>query len=200
MPRQSSKIECTCKFCDRIFLVHRSSYQRGEGIYCSPKCYRDSPEIPLIDRFFRFIGRKQTNGCIPWIGGTGRNGYGSIAFGRTKPKTLLVASRVSYELFRGQIPDGLYVLHDCPDGDNPNCVNPYHLFLGTQADNMADMAKKGRSTRGIRNAQAKLTYNIAQEIRKRYAESGLSQSAIAREFCVSQATICNVVKNNHWTE
>lgn len=88
--------------------------------------------------------------CWLWIGGTNGH-YGTIkkrppspAPGIYPPIEYLYAHRVAYLLYRGNIPDGLEVCHDCPAGDNPLCVNPSHLFLGTQQDNIQDMHRKSR--------------------------------------------------------
>jgi hypothetical protein len=92
----------------------------------------------LKQRFWDKVGVANAQGCWPWIGAKMYYGYGKI---RNHYKTV-GAHRVSYELNVGKIPDGYCVLHKC---DNPECVNPDHLFLGTQADNLKDMFKKGRN-------------------------------------------------------
>lgn len=80
------------------------------------------------------------NACWIWNGATDGSGYGQVKnLGK-----ILKAHRVSYELYIGPIPEGLCVLHNCPEGDNPACVNPNHLWLGTKLDNTQDMIAKGR--------------------------------------------------------
>lgn len=83
-------------------------------------------------------------GCWLWTSSLGRKGYGLVQDGR-KPRS---AHRRAYIYSHGPIPDGLFVLHRC---DVPCCINPHHLFLGTQADNMADMRAKGRGKTGLHN-------------------------------------------------
>ena len=93
-----------------------------------------------IGRFEAKVNRVATpGGCHLWTAGA-RHGYGDIAVRGKHIK----AHRMAWEIANGPIPDGLWVLHDCPAGDNPSCCNPAHLWLGTHADNMADMAAKGR--------------------------------------------------------
>lgn len=124
-------------------------------------------------------------------------GYGRISIGGA----LYVAHRVAWRLFRGPIPTGSRVLHNC---DNPPCVNPEHLFLGTQADNISDAASKGRlvpptrpresAPRGERSPQAKLTTSHVIAIRA----STRSHSALAREFHVTPQAIAAVRGRRTW--
>lgn len=93
------------------------------------------PHVPLIDRFFKYI--QETGGCWNWMSGRIPTGYGYLTL-RGKN---VYAHRLSWTIFFGPIPEGLCVLHRC---DNPSCVRPDHLFLGTLSDNSIDMWRKGR--------------------------------------------------------
>lgn len=99
---------------------------------------------PLVERFLSKV--EKTDTCWLWKANLTKDGYGRLNVGGVHGRMCL-AHRVSYELFIGPIPDGLNVLHDC---DTPGCVNPEHLFAGTQADNMKDMLAKGRWNGGRR--------------------------------------------------
>ena len=133
--------------------------------------------------------------CWLWTGYKTAQGYGQIGIKRV----LRYAHRVSWELAYGQIPDGLCVLHRC---DNPPCVRPDHLFLGTRADNTADMLAKDRHRtvplRGDQNGNAKLTASQVALIRALYAVGGISQRQLARQFGVVQGTIVHVLAGRTW--
>lgn len=99
----------------------------------------------------RFWSKVQKNGedqCWVWTAKKFRFGYGQFQFRRGS----YIAHRISWVIAHGPIPDGMCVLHNCPDGDNPSCVNPSHLWLGTTQDNIRDCVAKGRSGRGVPKA------------------------------------------------
>jgi len=129
------------------------------------------------------------SGCHLWFGHVDERGRGMLRINRR----LTFASRVSWTIHRGPIPEGIHVLHRC---DTPMCVNPRHLFLGTHDDNMRDMAVKGRhaNVAGQRNAAAKLTDADVRAIRS----STETQMTLAARFQVSQATISDVRRLKKW--
>lgn len=94
----------------------------------------------LADRFFKHVNK--TDSCWLWTASKNHKGYGQFGIGSRKNIKMVKAHRASWILHNGEIPEGLFVLHTC---DIRHCVNPAHLFLGTNADNMCDMISKGRS-------------------------------------------------------
>lgn len=125
--------------------------------------------------------------CWVWTASLTHNGYGQT----TSPLGAR-AHRVSYQLHVGPIPEGMCVLHRC---DNRACVNPDHLFLGTHADNMADMLAKGRDKRvGNQNARSVLTEEQVLDIR---ADTG-TQRGIADKYGVGKSTIANILQRHTW--
>ena len=128
--------------------------------------------------------------CWEWQAGTFRDGYGSFRVGGKLKK----AHRVAYLLSHGNLPDGLCVCHQC---DNPACVRPSHLFLGTLADNNHDRAQKGRGINGERNHKAKLTESDVQRIRLLLAE-GRTQPSIATEFGINRHHVGHIGSGKSW--
>lgn len=144
-------------------------------------------------RFWKMVDR--SGDCWEWQGAK-LKGYGQLTMGNRR----WLAHRLAWIFTNGEIPDALWVLHKC---DNPPCVRPDHLFLGTQFDNMADAASKGRMPGpglcGENVATAKLTEQDVREIRALH-ESGMPQRAIARRFRVTRQNVRCIVRRITWKE
>jgi hypothetical protein len=144
----------------------------------------------LSDHFFAQVPQPDI-GCWLWPGSITINGYGRLQFhGQT-----FMAHRAAYELAYGPIPRGTLVCHHC---DEPRCVRPDHLFLGSSAENQADMTRKNRGRVGERNGHAILTAEEVTAIRQRYAEGGITQQRLGYMFGVSQLTVSDIVTRKSW--
>lgn len=146
-----------------------------------------------IARFWVKVDRTG-DGCWEWTAGRYRNGYGQFGVGTFAAQVKVYAHRMAYELLVGPIPDGLLVCHRC---DNRTCCNPAHLFLGTYADNNRDCQRKGRKPHGETASFSILTDEKVRAIRTRRA-AGETGRALAVEYGVSGATICNVFRGKTW--
>jgi hypothetical protein len=153
--------------------------------------------IPLIERFERCLPPVLHDGrCWEWEGGRSKAGYGKILGPPPARKTLL-AHRVAWEAHNAEpIPPGLMVCHSC---DNPCCVNPSHLFLGSHLDNMADMVRKGRASaqRGAAAAASKLAERDILAIRQAGA-AGIAQASIASRFNTTRSNVSAILRGKTW--
>jgi HNH endonuclease len=164
-------------------------------------------------RFWTQVERTET--CWLWRGYRNANGYGMIGLSSKN----MLAHRLSYEMHFGPIPPGLSCCHHC---DNPSCVRPEHLFVGTKADNMQDMVRKGRHwvhtkpellrfgdrnvsrlypetrPRGEQVKLAKVTAEQVKEIRRLYRDEQWKQNALAAVFGISHRTISLIVRYKTW--
>lgn len=150
----------------------------------------------ISERFWSKVDKSGgQDACWPWMAFCQPKGYGRFGIQRSDGSWgRIQAHRLSYELTYGAIPDDLHVLHHC---DNPPCCNPTHLFLGTNADNVADRVAKGREagiSRGEENGRAKLTADLVRLIR---AATG-SQRAISKRFGISKAHVERVRNGKSW--
>jgi hypothetical protein len=184
----SSKITSVCPQCGAEFTHYPSQPRR----FCSDACYRMASRRPYLQRTAERLKQfTDAETCWPWPGHVNSYGYGVLW-------PSIAAHRAAWELSNGQIPDGLCVCHKC---DNPPCCNPNHLFLGTHADNMADMANKGRQPkhrrvrpRPERQVAAKLTDAQVIEIRTS-PETG---RAAATRFNVSTSLVSLIRLGQRW--
>lgn len=154
--------------------------------------------MKIEDRLQSKITVNERCGCWEWNGAK-RNGYGRMIVGSRTDGTRHSASahRVAYEVWKGPIGEGLEVCHKC---DNPSCINPDHLFLGTRADNMADRAMKGRNITFIGEEQprAKLTRKIVKNARWERAYKGTSFQELADRYGVCKRTMQDAINGKNW--
>lgn len=148
-----------------------------------------------LNRFWTKVDKSGgEDACWLWTAGLFENGYGVFLLN----KKLKKAHRISWELAYGEIPEHLMVLHDCPDGDNPACVNPKHLWLGTHKQNMTDRNQKKRQMHGEHHFNAKLTLEQVVEIRHLFDQGTWTQTDLARKFGMSSVQIRKIVHNIQW--
>jgi hypothetical protein len=205
--------DLVCSACGSTFRAQ--TYPSRPRKYCSRECEHRAhaqrpPALSEDERFWSKVDK--TGDCWAWTGAKTR-GYG--AFQRSKARGTVIASRMAYELMIGPVPDGMIVCHRC---DNPACVRPDHLFLGTDADNARDKLAKGREghggaagdangsrlhpealVRGEAHPSARLTWLEVNEIRQRFAAGSVRKADLAREYGVSQGTIGSVLSGKTWT-
>lgn len=186
---------CVCE-CGTKRIVYGETIRSGSSKSCgclkseksavAMKAMRMRQSGSLQDRFFsRFV--KLENGCWQWRSHTDKDGYGVLPGAHQNTR----AHRLSYEIHIGQIPEGLIVCHHC---DNPGCVNPDHLFVGTSKDNAQDALQKRRNYVGEKNGRSKLTAENVKEI----LNSSLNGQQLADKFGVTRSTINNVRKGTTW--
>lgn len=129
--------------------------------------------------------------CLVWARTVNKDGYGYISFGGQKYSV----SRLAYAVWHGD-PGTAHVLHRC---DNPPCILPEHLSLGTHRDNMADRNAKGRQAKGESNGRNKLTSEAVRLIRE-LAATGYAYSRLASAFGVDPTTVRDIVRGRIWSE
>lgn len=149
-------------------------------------------------RFWKKVKKGSPSECWIWTASLNFYGYGQISRKRSVP---IRANIASWILNRGPVPKGMCVCHHC---DNPACVNPDHLFIGTHQDNVDDKMRKGRYFKGPPlngeiNPASKLVDEDVFKIRKMYALGNTTQRKIAKIFNVSQSAIWRVVTRENWT-
>lgn len=146
-------------------------------------------------RFWDKVNKKTATECWEWTASKDYCGYGRFVF----RDSLLSAHRVSWEIHNGKILNGFHVLHKC---DNPGCVNPTHLFLGTHQDNMNDRGAKNRAKGGKRlgekNGASRFKESDIIAIRA-LSKQGIKQKEIAQQFGTTQSVISAIINRKYWT-
>lgn len=170
----------------------------GSPYTVHPNYKFEIPQIPSMKEHFesKFI-KKSDSECWLWNGAKDKNGYGDFNLhlnNQIKKYKKVKSHRYSYELYKGKFEDSFLVCHSC---DNPSCINPNHLFLGTPADNAADMVNKNRSMTGERNNRSKLKCYQVLEIREKLANK-YNQTKLAKEYGVSRFVIKSIKNFKIW--
>jgi hypothetical protein len=173
----------TCDHCGKSYVG------RGEK-YCSIPCCNKAHTKNLNSRFWSKVNITDLFDCWNWNSTKNKQGYGHI----TIENKTIKAHRFSYFINFGTIPDNLCVLHHC---NNPSCVNPAHLYLGTTQDNTNDMLNANRQAKGEKNGNAKLTEKQVIEIIE-LLKTDIKQSKIAKKFSVTQTPIFYIKKGHTW--
>jgi hypothetical protein len=191
---EKGKNLCRCE-CGNEKLILSCDLIRGKYVTCGCEKHTIS-NIPYDDRFKKKLYsriRIDANGCWNWLGSKTKEGYGTVAYrGRAKK-----ATRMSWVMTYGEIPDDLLVCHKC---DNPSCINPQHFFLGTDKDNTHDSIAKGRKPGfpvGQDRPQSKLNDEKVKMI-KILIQNGVSVRKIARDYGMGATTIRHIKTGRCW--
>lgn len=153
-----------------------------------------------IQRLLADSIEEPNTGCWIWLGARNKQGYGQIGLwdSAAQRRTHWTTHRLAFETWVGPIPDGMSVCHRC---DNPPCINPKHLFAGTNADNMADRSAKGRVARQHGAAHGLVRYPVEKILAIRAAlegTGGKKQKDIAARFSVGQSHVSRIWLGNTW--
>jgi len=180
--------ELNCTACGGLFLARADHQRKRPCQFCSKKCENKMPDV-----FWRKVNKQTKNGCWEWTGCLNEHGYGAFCKKHTGE---LLAHRASWKIHNGELPKELHVCHKC---DVPLCVNPNHLFLGTNADNVADKIAKGRSSYdgfkpGEDHPQSILTSEQINSIRL----DGRNAAEIAKIYGVSRSHIDGIKSGKTW--
>ncbi len=151
------------------------------------------PRKSLQERFNEKWKLDKRSGCHVWKASTRGKGYGQFKLNYKNTS----AHRVAYELAYGPIPESMHVCHKC---DNPPCVNPKHLWLGTNEENIEDKSNKGRynAARGSDNGSAKVTEKMAIKIRWLYSTGKHTQTRLATRFNISRGAVGQLIRKETW--
>jgi hypothetical protein len=194
--RKQEKLNMVCVVCNTPFQRDAWSQKYRKTDTCSKKCTGVYNTLPISERLIKHIKINPKTNCWEWTGTSCHGRYGMVrAWGKKR-----LAHRVSYQIFRGEIPDDLEVLHGC---DNGICINPDHLHLGTHSQNMKEAVERGRINPSLRSGEnhpmARLTETIVRQIRER-ARNGERAKPIADAMELNLNTVCDVITGRTWKQ
>lgn len=181
-----------CEYCNIDFNARWHDVKKGYGRFCSQSCKQKSRKRNIFDRLWEKVDIKSENECWEYKEYRNECGYGVMSYiGKSK----ILAHRVAYMSKKGEIPEGLRILHSC---DNPPCCNPHHLSAGTQSDNVKDMHSKGRAVfnNGEKHHKSKLKEQDVINIRNEYGVKDRHQLSL--EYGVHHNTIMWIVDRKTW--
>lgn len=184
---KSGRLTENCIKCGSKFITWECKQKNGNGKFCSKECFNSShpggrPVEFTVGENSCFIVTSHT----PYT-----SGY--VVVGKKSKKTAL--HRIVYEECFGEIPEGMVVRHKC---DVRNCINPEHLEIGTQHDNVMDTVKRGRTLKGERHPGHKLSEQTVREIKALMA-AGKRNCEISKAFNINKSTICNIKRGTAWS-
>ena len=163
------------------------------------------PELLILTEkqsrnFWRKVDKSHVGGCWLWTAAKIPHGYGYFSMDR-RPTYV---HRLSYQIHKGPIPPGINVCHNCPSGDNPSCVNPEHLWLGTQMQNQHDMIRKGRDRKatgdraGGRTKPESFAQKVTREMALAILASTDSHASLGRKYGISTTTVWSIRTGKTW--
>lgn len=148
--------------------------------------------MTVVERFMSKVD-KQDNGCWLWNAGVFGSGYG--AFGLNG--SVVSAHRAAWIIFRGELPAGIHVLHDC---DVKLCVNPEHLHLGTNSDNLKEAYDRElrHARKGADHFKSRLTDDVVREVRQKHAEGNVTYEALSKQYGISNQSMRDAIIGKTW--
>jgi hypothetical protein len=189
----------SCLYCAKEKEIYKSAIKNGYGKFCDHRCSGLYHTASIEERFWSRVDVLSIEECWDFKGAPA-DGYGRIGFNGKD----YYAHRLIWEMTYGPIPDGLFVCHRC---DNPPCVNPSHLFLGTDEENKRDMIRKGRHfhgerasecQKGERNPSAILIEGNVYLIRQKYSSGVYTYEQLGKEYGVTKGAIYRIIKGKTW--
>lgn len=192
-PTEQGKHRCQCG-CNRIIVIRWHHYYEGIPQYLPGHRHPSKRRKDPVQRFWTKVHKGKGDDCWIWVGVSWNRGYGRFYL---RDNHAVAAHRFSYELHNGPVPPGLVVLHKC---DNPECVRPDHLTVGTQADNVRDRDQKGRTARGHGKSKTFVQEQIVSMRNRFWGVDGLRVrgSVLAREYGVSTTAVYAICYGRAW--